>query len=76
VGSSKAGVFRTETEYLVACRGGVEQFSEVHVLGLFELDDYADALTAAGLEYEFVAENRGLFIHQAGSPLAASHPPV
>jgi SAM-dependent methyltransferase len=81
VGTSHGGVFRTETQYLVARPDGVEHFSELHVLGLFELADYEDALTSAGLEHEFLPEDRGLFIcswarGQPGSPSDASVPPV
>ena len=81
VGASHRGVFRTETQYVVARPDGVEHFSELHVLGLFEPADYEDALTSAGLEHEFLAEGRTLLIcswarGQPGSPFAASHPPV
>ncbi len=62
VGASRDGVFTSETHYLVARPDGVEHFSESHVLGLFQLVDYEQALSSEGLEYEFLAEDRGLFI--------------
>ena len=62
VGRSHDGVFGTETHYLVARSDGVEHFSEVHVLGLFELADYENELTSVGLAHDFLPENRGLFV--------------
>lgn len=62
VGASRGGVFASETHYLVARPGGVEHFSESHVLGLFQLGDYEWALRSAGLEPEYLPENRGLFL--------------
>jgi SAM-dependent methyltransferase len=89
VGSSHRGGFRTETHYLVARPDGVEHFSEVHVLGLFGLDDYVDALRSAGFAHEFLPENRGLFVcsltrkdddrrdaRHPGNPFTTSQPPV
>jgi SAM-dependent methyltransferase len=77
VGAPGGGVFASETHYLVARADGVEHFSESHVLGLFRLADYEDALASAGLVHDFVPEDRGLFIcNQPGSPSAASAPPV
>jgi hypothetical protein len=81
VGTSQGGVFRTETQYLVARPDGIEHFSELHVLGLFESADYGDALTSVGLEHEFLSEDRGLFVckwarAQPGRPSDASAPPV
>ena len=61
VGRSHDGVFATETHYLVARSDGVEHFSEVHVLGLFELADYENELKSVGLVHDFLPENRGLF---------------
>lgn len=77
VGAPRDGVFVSETHYLVARADGVEHFSESHVLGLFQRADYTQALSSAGLEQEFLPDDRGLFVCvQPGSPSAASAPPV
>jgi SAM-dependent methyltransferase len=62
VGSPHAGLFVSETHYLVARASGVEHFVESHTLGLFELDDYQQALVSAGLTLEYLSDHRGLLI--------------
>jgi len=62
VGSPRAGIFASETHYLVARSSGVEHFVEAHTLGLFELDDYKQALVSASLTPEYLADHRGLFL--------------
>jgi len=61
-GAARAGVFESETHYLVTGPGGIEHFSEIHVLGLFQLRDYEQALTAEGFEPEFIPDGRGLLL--------------
>ena len=62
VGSPHAGRFVSETHYLVARPSGVKHFVEAHTLGLFELDDYKQALMSAGLTPEYLSDHRGLFL--------------
>jgi SAM-dependent methyltransferase len=51
--------------YMVGTPTGIEQFSETHEMGLFTLDEYAEAFTRVGLRVEhdpIGLFNRGLFI--------------
>jgi SAM-dependent methyltransferase len=47
-----------DTHYLVAPAGGISHLTERHELGLFRLEDYADAFEAVGLVA--TTENDGL----------------
>lgn len=61
-GSPRDGLFVSETHYLVARANGVEHFVESHTLGLFELDDYQQALVSASVTPEYLSDHRGLLI--------------
>lgn len=53
--------------YLVATNEGVEHFTELHRLGLFTQDEYADAFASAGLTMSHDADGlmgRGLYVGQ------------
>lgn len=51
--------------YLVATEAGIEQFNEIHELGLFSMDDHLDALKDSGLKTSYDHAglmDRGLYI--------------
>ena len=61
----EGAVSHVEFAYLVTTEEGSETFTEMHVTGLFTPEEYAQAITAAGLEAEFLMNGpigRGLAV--------------
>lgn len=57
--------------FTVGTPGGVEHFTERHVLGLFGAEDYARAFTSAGMTFRYDPQGharRGLYIATARNP--------
>ena len=56
-----------DIHYMVATREGVEEFSEIHEIGLFTEEEYLDAMTSAGLtgaHFRDGFSGRGLYVGQ------------
>jgi hypothetical protein len=59
------GISILDMHYLVATPGRIERFEERHELGLFEPEEYIDALQGVGLDAESLPDalmRRGVYV--------------